>query len=182
MVDGDAAHPHRYSVNMVVNLFAGIIFASLMVLFWWVIGSNEVRRTVERKADVLRTVRRQLGTTTELRDIATMMDVGVYRAEREMREEAALQKVARDRYNLQMVWTYMGPFLGLLLGLLFAFIAHNRVMTMRHTPCELERGHWFGLVAVFLSYVPEVLFFLFVIEHFTIVGDYELLQRAAGFR
>lgn len=46
---------------------------------------------------------------------------------------------------------------------------------------RLSTGHRAGLGLVFLGYLPEVLFFLFVIEAHMAIGDYELLRRITKF-
>jgi hypothetical protein len=173
---------HHPSVNMVVNAFAALVFAALMFVFWWFLASRELRNTVQRKADVLRVARAQLAASEseELRDAATLLDLAVDRLERENRGSAAAHETARTRFNLWLGWTFIAPFLAAVLGLLLGFVTYNRVMTLRGAPRPMRFGHWFGLGAVLLSYIPEVLFFLFVVEHYAILGDYELVRYLMG--
>ena len=44
----------------------------------------------------------------------------------------------------------------------------------------LRREHAFEVFFVFCSYIPEILFFFFVIERYASVGDYEIMRRVTG--
>ena len=173
---------HSQSAGMVVNVFAALVFTVLMTVFWWFFASTEMANTVERKADVLRALRAQLAASPAWADAATLLDVRLHEVERDMAQDAEDQRVARRRFNVALTWCYLAPFIAGLLGLLLGLATYNRVMTLRGQPRPFEFGHRAGLAAVFLSYIPEVLFFLFVVEHYTIIGDYEAVQRLAGVR
>ena len=93
-------HP-SFAVNMVVNVMAILVFVVLMaahcphgrgagpVLFWWVIGSNEMLNAVQRKGKMLSDVRRALDDSAELRDGVSALDhlmrSGRHRLDREPR-------------------------------------------------------------------------------------------------
>jgi hypothetical protein len=56
-------------------------------------------------------------------------------------------------------------------------LVHNAIRRPGRT---LQRAHWLGILFVFLAYVPEVLFFLIVINRHTAIGDVELIRRLPG--
>ena len=71
----------------------------------------------------------------------------------------------------------VGCFVALLLGV----ITYNQTRTHWFSDAHnLSRGHWVGLFLVLFSYMPELLFFLFVIEWNVPMGDYDMAQCAAG--
>ena len=89
-------------------------------------------------------------------------------------EAAREQAAARRIYNRRLLWRFAGPFVGLTGGLLLGLLAHNAA---RRPPRRLERAHWLGIALVFVAYLPEVLFFLAVINRHVAIGDVELLRR-----
>jgi hypothetical protein len=175
-------HTHPLGVNMVVNFFAATVFTLLMCAFWWVVGSREISAAVQRKADILYTARKKLDDEPLLRDLATMMDVRVNELHKQLEVSAKQNEAYRQFQNKQLMLMWMSPIITLYLGLFLAAVAYNQTRTyIANDPRSLSFGHWCALVLVFFSYIPEILFFLFVIEWKVPIGDYEMGLRMCGF-
>jgi hypothetical protein len=176
-----SAHP--YALNLLVNMFAVLVFVVLMCLFWWLVGSTEVRRTVERKGELLHALRRAAAHSQvlDVRASADLLDAKMYALEHGSREAAKRNEAGRRAYNLALLYMYVFPIVALLLCAVGGLAVHNVVMTRRaNRPHTLTFGHWFGLPGAVLGYLPEVLFFLLVVERYVILGDFELVRRACG--
>lgn len=176
-------HPHPLGLNMVVNFFAATVFSTLMCAFWWFIASQEMSQAVQRKAEMLYTTRAKLEEEPLLRDLATLLDVRVQQAEQALGDVVKDQEPYRQYQNGRLLFMWMAPLIATYAGLLCAAVVYNQTRTHcagdeRH----LTFGHWGGLVLVFFSYIPEILFFLYVIERIVPIGDFEIAQRAGGYR
>jgi hypothetical protein len=179
-----ADHPHPMGVNMVVNFFAAVVFAVLMCVFWWFAASQEMVHAVGRKAKVLYTTRRKLEEEPLLRDLATVLDAKMYQAEKEIGAAAPDAEAYRMAQNRHLLFMWMGPMIAVYGGLLLGAIVYNQTRThYAESPNHhLTFGHWAGLLLVFFSYIPEIMFFLFVIEWMVPMGDYEITERLCGFK
>jgi hypothetical protein len=59
----------------------------------------------------------------------------------------------------------MAPLVATYAGLLLGAVVYNQTRThYADDPRHLSFGHWGGMALVFVSYIPEIIFFLFVIE------------------
>lgn len=144
---------------------------------------SELRRNVEHKGELLHAAREAAAAQSgSLRVAADALDGAMYDMEHRTATEAAEHRAARHAYNLKLLLSYVGPVVALLVGMMVGLVVHNGVMTRRGRPHHLEFGHWCGFPFAFVGYLPEILFFLLVIERYIIMGDYELLMRACGFR
>ena len=176
-------HPHPLGVNMVVNFFAATVFTVLMCAFWWVIGSNELSAAVQRKAQVLYTARKNLEQEPLLWNLALFMDLRVEELEKQMVVPAQQKEKYRQHQNWRLMLQWMSPIIALYLGLFLAAVVYNQTRThLAKDPHSLSFGHWCGMGLVFLSYIPEILLFLFVIEWYIPIGDWEIGQRISGLR
>jgi hypothetical protein len=153
------------SVNMVVNFFAVTVFATLMCVFWWFIASQEMIHAVKRKAKVLYTTRETLDEEPLLRDLATLLDTKMHQTQKEMSGFVDDSEAYRNAQNQKLMFMWMGPLISVYGGLLLAAVTYNVTRThFANDPRHLSFGHWGGMIMVFFSYIPEILFFLFVIE------------------
>ena len=153
-------------------------------MFWWYIASQELTHAVHRKAQLLYTARERLAEEPLLQDAATLLDVQVHQLEQKARESNVRASEAyRVFQNRRLMIMWMLPVIAVYAGCLAGTVVYNQTRTRcADDPHHLSFGHWGGLCMVFFSYVPEILFFLFVIEWLVPVGDYEVIQRALNLR
>lgn len=168
------------SVNLALDAFAVLVFTLLMTLFWVFIASEEVRSAVKRKSTALPVLRRELDKTKSLRDGVMLLDSQITKLEKDARPNASAERESRGYYNYQILMRWVVPVVAAFAGIWLGLLTHNLVMSKRGQPRSFDLGHWCGTGFVFLSYVPEVLFFLFVIERYIVAGDYDLIRTACG--
>lgn len=161
-----------FSVNVVVSLVNVLFFAVVQTLFYKYIGSRELDRTVKHKSSILRTVRENL-EKNHLEAPVLLLDAAVLRAGVTKRQEARVKAAERNAANNRLIMRWIGPILFLLLLVIIALVLFNRKKDR-----SFEFAHWFGMALVVFVYVPEILFFFFVIERYQMVGDYELANGA----
>lgn len=168
---------------MVVNFFAAAVFSLMMCAFWWFIASHELVHAVKRKADMLYDTREKLMEDPVLRDLAIVLDTQINQAHMKVKQNVKHDEAYRTFQNRTLLFMRMGPIVSIYIGLLLATVMYNQTRThYADDPHHLAFGHWWGLVLVLVSYVPEILFFLYVIEWLVPIGDYEVALRACGFR
>jgi hypothetical protein len=178
----DRTENEPLTVNMVVNFFAAAVFATFMCGFWWFVASQEVVSAVKRKAEVLYSTRQQLDHEPLLSDLAVLLDGKMNQLQKENAAAVGPSEAYRMVQNRKLLWMWMGPLIAVYVGLMLAFIVFNQTRThYADDPRHFTFGHGGGLVLVFFSYIPEILFFLYVVELLVPMGDYEIMQRVLGF-
>ena len=184
VADGGGHERHPLGVNMVVNFFAATVFAALMCVFWWFVASQEMTHAVRRKANLLFVTREAIDQEPLLRDAGLLLDARMHALERGIQDRNVRAKEAyRVAQNRRLMLMWMAPLLAVYAGLLLATIVYNHTRThCANDPRALTFGHWGGMILVFFSYIPEILFFLFVIEWMVPIGDYDIMQRVLGLR
>ena len=174
--------PPSWSVNLALDAFAVTVFTSLMCIFWWIFASNEVRTVARHKSGALHVLRRELDKRAQMKDAVIMLDAKITEAERGARAKATSEAASRTAHNANLMLRLAGPVVALYAGCFVGLSVHNVVMGMRGQPRPFTRGHWWGALFVFISYIPEVLFFLCVIERYNVAGNYSMMRQACGFR
>jgi hypothetical protein len=168
-------HSSHFSVNMTVNLFALLVFYVLQTMFWWFIASQEVKENVRRKARALysaRTILRRHGMVDE----AVLLDAQIQQTLAAARPRADDADREAHTQNVERTKQWIGPPVMTVAVLFLATYAYNRARKRR-----LTIGHRIGMGLVLLSYIPEILFFLFVIERYNAMGVHQVARRALGF-
>ena len=118
-----------------------------------------------------------------LRDLAVVLDTQLNQAHRQVAGNVQHDEAYRNFQNRTLLLMRMGPIVSIYAGLLLASVMYNQTRThYADDPHHLSFGHWWGLVLVLMSYIPELLFFLYVIEWSVPIGDYEVAMRACGYR
>jgi hypothetical protein len=165
---------HPRSVGLVVVLFGIWFFVALQILFWWTIASKEVQHAIAKKTatlHVMRDVLRQNGLDTEL----LFLDSTLAHAETSNRRLAIEAGRTQGAQNMRRTVVWLFPVLGVITVMLLGCVVYN--LRYGH---RMSFGHWMGMVLVLLSYAPEVLLFVFVVNRFHVIGDFDLLRHGLG--
>lgn len=163
-----------FSVNVVVSLVNVLFFVVVQTIFFKLVGAQQLDRTVQEKAKVLRVIRENL-EENELRTPILLLDAAVLRTGVTKRDQANREKEKRKDMNNDLIVRWMGPLALFLIGAIILVLVYNR----KHQR-PLTFAHYVGLVLVVVSYVTELMFFFFVVRKYVIVGDYELLNMYAS--
>lgn len=83
----------------------------------------------------------------------------------------------RAAHNRALILRWIGPIVLVLVLVIVALVAF---LIIKHQSFPLS--HRVGLALVVVAYLVEILIFLFVIERYCMVGDFELAQMMFGFR
>lgn len=171
-----AAHAggEPFTVNLVVCVVAVMTFIVIQCAFFWKIASRELEHNVRRKSRIVGTVRRELGRQG-LDDAVALLDAAMLGHGSSVRDAARHAEEERAQANLQLYKYWIGPILGVLLVILVGLLLWNA-----HKGYHLTFAHKAGIAMILLVYVPEVLIFRYVVEAYSMIGDYELAQRASG--
>lgn len=149
-------------------------FIVIQCAFFWKIASGELDQNVRRKSQILATARREL-QRQGLGDAAALLDAAVLGQGSSVRDAARRTEEERAVDNLRLYKYWVGPILGVLGTVLLVLVLWNH-----HRGHRLTFGHKAGIAMILLVYVPEVLIFKYVVEAYSVIGDYELVQRATG--
>lgn len=165
----------HFAANAVVNLVNVLFFVVVQTIFFLWIASKEVDRVVREKSRIAFVLRQQLQRNCLDRGVS-MVDWQMHGVG-EQAAQADPQRLAAERTkdNHRLILHWIGPVvltLAVVLGALAAFL-----IVKKHS---FPLSHRVGLALVVVAYVVEILIFVFVIERYTMVGDYELVQMALG--
>lgn len=168
---------NRVAAVILLPILNILVFALIQTAFFWYIGSNEVLHVVLDKTKIASSARRIFQRTghnacTQFLD-ATMGKAKDSVAGGDRMGDAS----ARNAKNWALVKTWVGPWV-ISMGVLaivcaiILFISPSR----RFGPAQ-----WMlGLPLIMLSYIGEILFFLLVVERYTIIGDIEVMRLLLG--
>lgn len=132
---------------------------------------------VEAKSRILTILRQQLQRSCIDRGV-NVLDWQVHEmGERAKKSNPEERAAARWKQNRSLLVHWVGPVLLVLTVAIFILGAF--LVARRH---GFPFSHRVGLALVVCVYIVEILLFVFVIERFTMVGDYELLQLALRLR
>ena len=126
---------------------------------------------VARKGSILFTIRDALYRDPQLLPATALLDDRILRTHAHVRSESQRWQAYCDTQNRKLLLFWMAPVIAIFLALLLGMVSYNYTRGRVGDPsCSLTVGHWAGLLLVFFSYVPELLFFLFVIERHVPMG------------
>ena len=169
--------PAHIAANSIVSLVNVLSFAVIQTIFFVFVASREIDRVVEAKSRILMILRQQLQGSCIERGV-NLLDWQMHELG-ETAKRAKPEKRSTDRWqqNRALLMRWIGP---VLMVLLVAIVALSLfLMVRRH---GFPFSHRVGLALVLCVYIVEILLFVFVIERYTMVGDYELLQLALRLR
>lgn len=153
-----------------------LFFVIVQTVFFWLVASQEVDRVVKKKAQILRLLRDNL-KEQGLDDAVLALDVSIVRTTRENTPKAEAAAARRRGHNLRLTVRVIGAFMAAVLLCLILVVVYNR-----HAGHRFGSAHWFGMALVPFVYVFELLFFLLVVEQYTMIGDYDLARQITGLR
>lgn len=131
-------------------------------------------RVVRKKAQILRLLRDNL-QEQGLEEAVLALDAIVVRASRNTAPLAEAAAAERRALNMKLTVRVIGAFGLVVLLCLVGLVVHNWRAGHR-----FGGSQWFGIALVPFVYVFEFLFFLFVVEHYTMIGDYDLTRQITG--
>jgi hypothetical protein len=162
------------SVNLVVDLFAVLVFAASQTAFWWFVGGPAAADAPRVRARILQEARQVLLRRNQP-FLASQLDGSVRAVHDLSRDAAERDRAAADAHNRHQVLVWLVPVLGVLLVLLVACVAYNW-----RTQRALTLGHWVGLVLVLFCYVPELVFHATVVHEYSPIGDARVTRLLVG--
>ena len=154
-----AEHKEPFSVSAIVPLANVLFFVVVQTAFFWFVASREVDRTLKRKAEILRILRKQFAAQGVTEAVDGLDAVMLKHANNSARP-AAEAKATRTAANLKLIVQWIVP-VGVLVTLaLVVCVSRNR--SEGH---HFNLGNRVGLGLVLFVYVFEILFFLLVVEN-----------------
>lgn len=181
-----------FTLGAVLAMGNVLCFVVLQTAFFWYVGSREVERVIEHKAEprtpprdaagrrpappILRSLRRRMQQQGLDEDVLAL-DATLVRARREREPVAATAERHRHEDNRALTLRVMGPVVLGLVVIILLLCLYNR-----HAGHRFATPHWWGLGLVPAVYVFELLFFFLVIERYVMVGDYEIVRDVSGLR
>lgn len=187
----------QLAANGIVGLVNVLFFAIIQTIFFVLVASRELDRdqgpkqtktkiqlkkrrvflfpgiVVEAKSRILTILRQQLQRGRIDRGV-NVLDWQVHQmGERAKQAHPEATSAARRSKNRSLLIRWIGP---VLLTLIVVIVALSIFLSVRRHGFPFS--HRVGLALVFCVYIVEILLFVFVIERYTMVGDYELLQLA----
>jgi hypothetical protein len=168
---------HRVAAVMLLPLLNVLVFVLIQTAFIWYIGSNEVLNVVQKKADILSSARRIFHRTGH--NVSTQfLDTLMKNAQDSITDwDRKSDTGERDARNWALVKTWVGPWV-VCAGVLASVCAMILVRSPSH---QFGPAQWMvGLPLIIVSYIGEILFFLFVVERYIIIGDFEVIRLLLG--
>lgn len=172
---GPAPPGTAFWANGVVNLFNVLFFVIVQTVFFMLIASREMDRVVAGKTKVLSSLRRELVASGQHRGVQAL-DHTMYEQRRRVREQNVDRaRDTRTAGNWMLAFSWILPVVAALVLALVCF-----AVLARRSGRGFSYAHRVGLGLVVFAYVTEVLFFLFVVNRYRLVGDWEAVQMACG--
>ena len=167
----------RVAAVILLPLLNVLVFVLTQTAFFWYIGSNEVLNVVREKANIASSARRIFKRTGH--DVCTQfLDTVMGDAQKSVAGwDRTGDTRARDAKNWTLVMKWVGPWV-ISTSVMACVCAIILILSPSH---RFGRVQWMvGLPLIVLSYIGEILFFLFVVERYIIVGDFEVIRLLLG--
>jgi hypothetical protein len=167
----------RVAAVLLLPLLNVLVFALTQTAFFWHIGSNEVLTVVGEKANVVSSARKIFQRTGH-NGCTKILDSLMWNAKDSVAGWDRGSAVrARNAKNWSLIKTWMGPWV-VSIGVLAIGCA---IVLMHSGSHRFGRTQWMvGLPLIIVSYVGEIMFFLFVVQRYIIVGDFEMIRLLLG--
>ena len=173
---------HAASI-LLVPLVNILFFVVIQTAFFWLVGSQEAVHVVKSKGKVLSEGRRMLQASGQ--HFATVsLDTVMSDMAEQVSDPRELERLHKEnqRENWALVKRYIGPWViaagALLVACLLVVLLYPR--GRGETGSRLGLAHGVGLALVVVSYLGEVLLFLYVIQRYMMFGDFEMTRLLLG--
>jgi hypothetical protein len=155
--------------NLIIMFSNILAFMIMQSLFFWYIVSKSVENVVDEKTGLL------VGLGNNIPQFKKILLDYIVDSERTqfILEKASSDSIKRRSYNLDLMWTWIGPpFITILSFLFLSFM----VLLIFHKRFKFTYKDFYLLCTVFLAFLTEILFYFTVISRSRILGDMEIVK------
>jgi len=166
------------SENLLLMFFNIFIFIVIEIIFFWYILSYQIVYIIEDKAYLIVLAAQQ---NPDLKQ--QILEYLTNNASTDISQNAIIDKEARDAYNYQLIFTYLGPMIYAIFAILITIAFYkligyriiNWLFGLQYNGAKMSCSSYILLVCVIFSFLTEIIYYYVVINQWNFISDAEVI-------